>query len=69
MKKAIYFRRNYKVGDKTNVSFIPAITINCNPPYIAGELDSCWANVKGINPTNKEQSEKAIGMKLLPLEN
>ena len=66
MKK--YFHRNHgKVGKKTNVWFIPAVTIDCDPPYVKGKIDSCWTNVTGIDPCNKKQSENAIGVKLLPL--
>ena len=67
--KKYFIRSTSKVNTKTLVTFIPGTTINCNPPYIKGVKDSCWANVTGINPTDKEQSENAIGMTLLPITN
>lgn len=56
------------IGGKRKVSFIPAKDILCDPPYLAGKLDSCWANVKGVKATNKLACERAVGMTLLPLE-
>jgi hypothetical protein len=55
------------IGGKRRVSFVPAKDLLCEPPYLAGKLDGCWANVKGVNPRNKTQCEKAVGMELLPL--
>jgi len=53
------------------VSFVPAITINCNPPYVAGQRDSLWV-VQGITPlpkpTDKAGWERKLGMSLLPLD-
>lgn len=52
------------------INFIPATTIDCNPPYITGKLDGKWLKYrKGFkpNPCNKSECEKYIGMGLLPL--
>lgn len=52
------------------INFIPAITIDCNTPYIAGKIDSKWLKYrKGSKPSlyNKLECEKYIGMSLLPL--
>ena len=70
MSKSKYFIRwtSNRVGSKTNVSFIPAETINCNPPYMAGKRDSCYARVDGVDCHDKEASERAIGMRLLPID-
>lgn len=69
MKKLKYLIKGHgRVGSRTHVSFIPAETIDCNPPYIAGKKDSCWANVKGVNIYNQEQCERAVGMKLLSIQ-
>ena len=66
MKK--YFKRLYSISSTTTKEqFIPNVNIECSPPYVNGKMDECWANVKGINPQNKKQSEKSIGMSLQPL--
>ena len=63
-----YFKRLYRISStSTKVQIIPDVTIDCLPPYVKGKVDECWANVKDINSRNKEQSEKAIGMSLQPL--
>ena len=63
MKK--YFKRLYSISNtSTKVQFVPDVNIDCLPPYVKSKTDECWANVKGINPRNKKQSEKAIGMSL-----
>lgn len=52
------------------VNFIPAINIDCNPPYIIGKMDNKWIKYrKGFkpNPYNKLECEKFIGMSLLSL--
>jgi len=67
MKPKYFIHSSSKVGNKTLVTFIPAVNINCHPPYVRGEKDSCWANVIGIKPTDKKLSEQAIGMSLLPI--
>ena len=39
-----------------HVHFIPAVTINCRPPYVAGNVDSCWVTYRpGNRPKTKEQ--------------
>lgn len=51
------------------VLFIPAITIDCYPPYIAGEKDRKWIKYRGkLDVYDKELCEKLIGMSLLPIE-
>ena len=47
------------------VFFIPDITIDCNPPYIKGKIDSKWISYNGVlDVTNKVECEKRIGMSL-----
>ena len=54
------------------VGFIPAIAINCNPPYVRGRKDNNWIS---YNPkirslpklTDKKGWEKILGMSLLPI--
>ena len=65
--KPAYFIRYSIVGDKTWVQFIPAQTIECDPPHVAGTLNSAWVNVRGVNSRNKGAAEKALGMGLLPM--
>ena len=67
--KPKYFQSTFvqKVGGKTLIQFRCNETVLCQPPYIEGELDYAWVNITGINQYDKEQSEKAIGIKLLPL--
>ena len=55
------------VGSKRFCVFVPDITIECEPPFIAGKVDSCWARVSGVDPYNKDQCEHAIGMRLRPI--
>ncbi|MDD5059459.1 MAG: hypothetical protein WC516_09960 [Patescibacteria group bacterium] len=53
------------------VHFIPDENINCNPPYKKGKYDGCWIKYRfdnKIDPTNKKQSERLVGMKLQPIE-
>lgn len=56
-----------KIGKKQQVSFRVGKTLNCEPPYIKGEMDSCWANVQGVNLNNKEQCERAVGLTLMEI--
>lgn len=53
------------------VSFIPAETINCNPPYSEGRMDSCWTK---YNPSiwrpdldSREDCQRLVGIKLQPI--
>jgi hypothetical protein len=58
-------RRNYQIW------FVPAITINCKPPYIAGKMDCCWVRVfdKPLpKTTDQEGWERRLGMSLLPMK-
>lgn len=66
-KKFIHFNPGI-VGNKKCAVFMPAVTIHCEPPYIAGKIDSCWCRYKDIDTHNQEQCENVLGMKLLPLE-
>ena len=53
------------------INFVPAITIDCKPPYIAGKADSKWLKYpKGYKPNkyNKLECETRLGMSLLPIE-
>ena len=53
------------------INFIPAITIDCNPPYVAGKIDGKWLKYrKGFKPDayNKLECEKRVGMSLLSIE-
>lgn len=53
------------------VWFVPAVTIECNPPYIKGKSDCCWTRRRADTPIdvyNKKKSESIVGMKLLPYE-
>lgn len=61
-----YHGRPSDIG--VQVSFVPAETINCVPPYVAGKPDSCWIR-RSDYPKPKDQAacERAVGMKLLPL--
>lgn len=68
------FETAHHIGQRTvvliseRVSFIPAKTINCTPPYIKGKIDGCWVKYrKGERPKTKREWENAIGMELLPL--
>ena len=46
-----------------DVSFVPAVTINCNPPYIEGKRDSCYVKYRqGNKPKTKREWEALIGM-------
>ena len=63
-----FIRTSSKVGSDTLVIFIPATTINCTPPYVSGKRDSCWVYVTSVDQNDKEQSENAIGMSLLPID-
>ena len=56
------------VGNKMIVDFIPAETINCHPPYIAGKRNTCWVRYRNVDEYNKQQCEEAVGMKLLPIK-
>jgi hypothetical protein len=48
------------------VHFYPAITINCNPPYVTGQVDSCYVTYHPRNrPKTKKSWEKAIGMQII----
>lgn len=47
------------------VSFVPDVTINCNPPYVKGKPDCTWVKYpEGQRPTTKNGWEKSLGMKL-----
>ncbi len=51
------------------VSFIPAITIKCNPPFIKGKKDSAWIKFQpGKEPKNQTELETCIGMSILSWE-
>ena len=66
-KKTKYLQYNGPVvGCKRLANFVPAITIECNPPYIAGKVDSAWITA-GANVYDKERCESLVGMVLLPL--
>jgi hypothetical protein len=43
------------------VCFIPAMTINCVPPYVKGKVDSCWIAFRE-RPANKNELEERLGM-------
>jgi hypothetical protein len=50
--------------------FVSGETIECNPPYIRGQLDSKWVRWSGGNKPNKyskEGCEAVMGMLLLPI--
>lgn len=47
------------------VTFVPAITIECKPPYIKGKKDSIWIKYpKGKEPKSKEELESCLGMSI-----
>ncbi len=47
------------------VSFVPAITIECNPPFIKGKADSRWIKYRAKNkPKSKEELEGKLGMSI-----
>ena len=54
-----------------SLSFIPDITIDCNPPYVKGQRDSCWVkyNPKIWKPNfnSKSDCQKLLGMSIQPL--
>lgn len=45
------------------VVFIPAITINCNPPFVKGKTDSRWISFRQ-RPANKKELEERLGMSI-----
>jgi len=49
------------------VLFVPAISIDCNPPFIARKKDSCWIKFRKSPKTQKEL-ERCIGMSILSWE-
>ena len=54
-----------KTINTTLVFFIPDITIDCNPPYIKGKIDSKWISYRDkLDPANKAECEKKLGMSL-----
>jgi len=67
MKPKYFQRTSTAVDGKTLIRFRCGETILCNPPYVKGKLDYVWINITGVNQYNQEESEKAIGIKLLPL--
>lgn len=47
------------------VCFVPTETINCNPPYVKGKVDSCWISFReGSRPANKNELEGCLGMSI-----
>jgi hypothetical protein len=45
------------------VFFVPAVTINCRPPYKKGKPDSTWIKYrKDKKPQSKEELETCLGM-------
>ena len=56
------FTHNGIVNERVN--FIPAETINCDPPYVEGQIDGCWVKYH-TRPKTHAEWEKLIGMKLL----
>jgi len=47
------------------VSFAPAVTIKCQPPYTKGKKDSSWIKYrKGNKPKSKEALETCLGMSI-----
>ena len=47
------------------VSFIPDVTILCNPPYIKGKPDCQWITyLNEKRPKTKSEWEEALGMSL-----
>lgn len=52
-----------------SVSFIPAITLNCEPPFIKGKRDSCWIKFRPREaPKSKEELEDSLGMSIMEWE-
>ena len=50
------------------VHFVPAVTIDCNPPYIKGQQDSTWVNYPRCNrPKTQEDWETTVGMSLITM--
>ena len=67
--KTKYVEINYRVTLNVNVSFIPDITINCDPPYVQGKRTSTWVQHHyGPLPkvTDKRKWESKLGMALQP---
>lgn len=59
-----YVRKDGLIAE--SILFIPAVTINCSPPYQKGVVDSCWVKYKqGERPTTKAGWENLIGMELI----
>jgi hypothetical protein len=64
------FTSKYKTVDGTpivneRVSFIPNVTIECDPPYIKGAQDGCWISYpRGQRPTTKEGWQSILGMSI-----
>jgi len=66
--KPKYFQKtSTSVDGKSLVRFRCGETVLCQPPYLEGKMDYVWINVENVDQYNKKQSEKAIGIKLLPL--
>jgi hypothetical protein len=51
------------------MSFRPGVTLQCEPPYRKGQVDTIWVQVKGPMPktTNRAAIEALAGMPVLPL--
>ena len=48
-----------------SVAFVPAITINCKPPFVKGKVTSSWIKFRpGNKPTNKIELEGCLGMSI-----
>ena len=45
------------------VCFIPTKTLDCNPPFVKGEVSSCWIAFRQ-RPANKEELEERLGMSI-----
>jgi hypothetical protein len=59
-----YKKEGYSIVHQ-DVSFMPAVTINCSPPYIEGKRDSCYVSYRqGNKPKTKRQWETLIGMEV-----
>ncbi len=51
------------------VSFVPAVTIECNPPYVRGVKTSTWIKFRPDHvPSSQEELETCLGMSILSWE-
>jgi len=51
------------------MSIRPGVTLQCEPPYRKGQVDTVWVQVKGPMPktNNRAAIEALAGMPVLPL--